>query len=601
MQYRILGRLEAERDGAPVALGGFQQRALLAMLLVARGRTVSLDRLVDELWADDPPKAAVHTVRVYVSQLRRALGEAELETRDRGYGLRLEAGSLDADRFEDGVDKAREDAAAGHTSAATAGFGAALDLWHGPALAEFSALGFALAEAARLDELRVGAEEDLIDIQLADGASAALIPRLQELRSEHPRRERIARQLMTALYRSGRQADALAAYEQTRQALDELGLQPSEELRQLQRRILQQDSTLTGAPSGTDDARGVPARRSFRWWVAAIGLGVVATVAVAVAFASSPDSHPAPPRPDTPSRPVTLVVGGPPPTAPSAPTDVVHTINWDELTGLRFAGSTYHVRVRAAYGNYFADIARAASRSSVVLIGPNPDVQQIAAITRSHPRTRYVLLGASVHDAAFGRNVVGMPFDDTEVGYLGGYLSALMAGHGHPSAVAGAPTAEVRRIVSGFKAGVHAAAPGMRPVVTYSEWFVHPSICQRIANRQIDDGATVVFDIAGGCGFGAIDAAGVRGVKAVGIDTDLSSLGPQVIGSVVKRFDSAVDLAIQLDASHELHAGRDYTLNLGNQGVDLVSLSPLVPNSVRIKLDHVITQMTARDCRRQQC
>jgi basic membrane protein A len=141
----------------------------------------------------------------------------------------------------------------------------------------------------------------------------------------------------------------------------------------------------------------------------------------------------------------------------------------------------------------------------------------------------------------------------------------------------------------------------MRPVATYSGWFIHPSICQRVANRQINHGATVIFDIAGGCGFGAIAAAGLRGVKAVGIDTDLSSLGPQVIGSVVKRFDSAVDLAIQLEASHELHADRDYTLNLGNQGVDLVSLSPLVPKSVRIKLDHVITQMTARDCRHQHC
>src|SRR5262249_11994529 len=139
------------------------------------------------------------------------------------------------------------------------------------------------------------------------------------------------------------------------------------------------------------------------------------------------------------------------------------------------------------------------------------------------------------------------------------------------------------------------------PAVTYSGWFIHPWICARVADRQIDRGATVVFDIAGECGHGAINAAGVRGVEAVGIDTDLSTLGPQVIGSVVKRFDNAVGLAVQLGSSHDLHPGRDYMLNVGNQGVALVGLGPLVPTAVRTKLLHVITAMTARDCRRQRC
>jgi DNA-binding SARP family transcriptional activator len=296
MQYRILGRLEAERDGAPVALGGFQQRALLAMLLVAHGRTVTLDRLVDELWADEPPKSAVQTVRVYVSQLRRVIGEDPVETHESGYCLRIDPGELDADRFERLVADARACVAVEEIDVAQARFREALDLWQGPALAEFHGISKLAAEATRLEEARLGAEEDLIDLDLARGPSAALIPRLQELRSEHPRRERIAAQLMTALYRSGRQADALAAYEQTRQALDEIGLQPEEELRRLQRRILQQDSTLTAASSGPDDSRAEPAgrarqsRSAIRWFVAALGGAVVIGGALALLGLTSGDT-----------------------------------------------------------------------------------------------------------------------------------------------------------------------------------------------------------------------------------------------------------------------------------------------------------------------
>ncbi|MGN6168725.1 MAG: BTAD domain-containing putative transcriptional regulator [Solirubrobacteraceae bacterium] len=597
MQYRILGSLEAERDDVLVDLGGFQQRALLAVLLVARGRTVTLDRLVDELWSDEPPKAAVHTVRVYVSQLRRVLGEAELETRDRGYGLRLEAGSLDADGFEEGVAKARADAAAGDLVAARTGFGTALELWRGPALAEFQDISGLTAEAARLDEMRLGAEEDLVDVQLANGASAALIPRLEALRAANPLRERVTAQLMLALYRSGRQTEALSVFEGTRQALDVIGLAPDETLRRLQRQILQHDAELDLVSlHPASPAKATNPGRSGRWWVAGVGLGVVATIAVAATLASSLDGQASsPPLPATAARPVTLVLGGAPPTAPSAPTDVMSSITGDELTGLRVAASTYHVPVAVDYGNYNADLARAADRSSLVLMGPMPPSPQIATITRAHQHTVYVALGGSIHDAAFGPNVVGMPFDDTEVGYLGGYLSALMAGRGHPSAVAGGMTPEVLRIVSGYKAGVQAAVKGMHPVVTYSGNFYLPPTCERIAEHQINHGSTVVFDIAGGCGFGAIDAAGVRRVDAVGIDTDLSSMGPQVIGSVVKRFDSAVELAVQLEVNHELRPGRNYTLNLGNDGVGLVGIGPQVPTEVQRKLERVITTLKTSD------
>ena len=595
MQYRILGRLEASRDDVLVPLGGLQQRVLLVLLLLARGRTVPLDRLIDGLWAEEPPKAAVHTVRVYVSQLRKLLGEDELETRDRGYGLRLRPGALDADLFEQRLTEARRHGAGGDPAAAEPGLREALDLWRGPALVEFAASGLFVAEASRLEELRLGAEEDLIDIQLGQAASAVLIPRLEELRAGHPLRERVTAQLMTALYRAGRQADALEAYDRTRRALDEIGLQPGHELRQLQRQILQHDFGLARHAGGAAPAPE-PTRTSRSRWRVVAGLGALAAAiaAAAVLALSSSGGAGAPATAATSKDPVTLVVGGNPPSRQKGPALVGDSITLDELAGLRTAAITDHVPTHVAYGDYFRALAEAGAHSRLVLLGPNPDYRHMAAVTRAHPNTVYVLLGGSVHDAAFGRHVLGMPFSNVEVGYLGGYLSALMAKGGHPSAVAGVATPEVQAIVRGYEAGVRAAVRGMRPVVTYSGNFDMPATCERIADRQINRGSTIVFDIAGGCGYGAVKAAGDLGVRAIGIDSDLSGEGPQVIGSVVKRFSAAVEQAVQLQINGQLHPGRDLSLNLGNGGVDVVGLND-VPASVRGRLEHVILRMTAHD------
>jgi basic membrane protein A len=224
----------------------------------------------------------------------------------------------------------------------------------------------------------------------------------------------------------------------------------------------------------------------------------------------------------------------------------------------------------------------------------------VAAVTRRFPQTTFVAAGGSVHDAAFGKNVVGLKFDDYEVGYLGGYLSALDArSPPHISAVAGLPTPEVEQIIAGYRAGARKARPSVRATVGYSRTFADTTRCERLANRQIDGGSTVVFDIAGGCGFGALDAAGARGVSGVGIDTDLSSMGPQVIASVVKRFDSAIEYSIALYLEHRLVSGHDITLNLGNEAVSLVGISPQVPPSVRARIEHVISVMRARDIARQ--
>jgi len=241
VEFRILGPLEVLDDGRTIPLGGQRQRALLAVLLTRANEVVSTDRLIDELWGAEPPKAALNTVQHFVSQLRKALGEAAIVTRPPGYLVRVSDEALDLRRFERLVAEAQ---AAGPEDAAAL-LREALGLWRGPPLADFALEDFAQAEIARLEELRLLALELRIDAGLALGEHAQLSGELDALIHEHPLRERLRAQLMLALYRSGRQADALAAYSESRRVLArEVGLEPGPELQRLQRSILMQDPQL---------------------------------------------------------------------------------------------------------------------------------------------------------------------------------------------------------------------------------------------------------------------------------------------------------------------------------------------------------------------
>jgi peptide/nickel transport system substrate-binding protein len=245
MEFRVLGSFEVVDRGSPLALGPPQQRALLAVLLVHRGEPVSSDRLIDEIWGEQPPPTAHKIVQGYVSNLRKALGDGLLVTEGRGYGLRLEPGQLDVDRFESLVAQAREALEDGDALTAGAVLRDALGVWRGPALADFAYERFAQAEIARLEEARLAALEDRIDADLASGEQARLVGELEALVREHPLRERLRAQLMLALYRSGRQADALESYRKARQALvEELGLEPGPRLQELERAILAHDPAL---------------------------------------------------------------------------------------------------------------------------------------------------------------------------------------------------------------------------------------------------------------------------------------------------------------------------------------------------------------------
>jgi predicted ATPase/DNA-binding SARP family transcriptional activator/Tfp pilus assembly protein PilF len=252
MEFRILGSLEV-RDGAHVVdVGGERQRALLALLLVRANEVVSVDRLLDELWEGSPPQGARTTLRSHVSRLRKALGgeaRAKLLTRAPGYVLQLDASQLDAARFKHLVTQGRQALEAGDWPAASATLHQALELWRGPALTEFASVLSIQAEVIRLEELRLTATEDRVEADLAMGRHGELVGELEMLVAEHPLRERLWGQLILALYRSGRQAEALQAYRQLRHRLtEELGIEPSLALRRLEEEVLLQKPSLEWTP-----------------------------------------------------------------------------------------------------------------------------------------------------------------------------------------------------------------------------------------------------------------------------------------------------------------------------------------------------------------
>jgi DNA-binding SARP family transcriptional activator/ABC-type oligopeptide transport system substrate-binding subunit/outer membrane protein assembly factor BamB len=285
MEFRILGPLEVEEDGRQVALGGEKQRALLALLLLSRGRPVSTDRLIEEVWSGRPPATAVKSVQVYVTRLRRALGEGRIITRSRGYELAVAPGELDVDCF-DALVRAASGAPA---KEAAERLREALALFRGRPLSDLSLEPWAQVEIAGLEERQLAALEARIDADLELGRHRELIAELEAVLTEHPFREHLLEQLVLALYRSGRQADALDAYRRGAGRLrSELGLEPGRSLQELEARILRQDAAL--------DPPRVGVRRDAHvrsWRLVVVGAIVIVAAAVAalgVAFTRGSDT-----------------------------------------------------------------------------------------------------------------------------------------------------------------------------------------------------------------------------------------------------------------------------------------------------------------------
>jgi len=244
-QFRILGPVDAVVDGERATLGAPKQRALFALLLVNRGRVVSADQLVDGLWGEVPPASAAQSLQVYVHGLRRAVGSDRIETAGRGYRVVVTDEELDLDRFERALTRGRAALETDRPDDAAEDLAEALALWRGPALADVPEETRRAAEAERLEELRLTALELRLDAELACGRHDSVVAELEALTAEHPYRERFLEQRLLALYRCGRQAEALEVYRDARRVLaDELGLEPSPALQQLERAILRQEPSL---------------------------------------------------------------------------------------------------------------------------------------------------------------------------------------------------------------------------------------------------------------------------------------------------------------------------------------------------------------------
>jgi WD40 repeat protein/DNA-binding SARP family transcriptional activator len=248
-EVRLLGSVEALVDGHSLALGGSKQRSVVALLALNANTTLSGDQLIDALWGDDPPASAAKNIQRYISRLRKAFGEgraeAEILTRGRGYELRLARDAVDALRFEQLVEEAAREQAGGTNGLA----GAALELWRGAPLADVASEPFAAPEIGRLEELHLRALELAIDADLAAGRHAEVVARLEGLIAEEPLRERFHAQRMLALYRDGRQSEALDAYREARSALiEQIGIEPGPELQRLQAAVLAQDPSLDAPP-----------------------------------------------------------------------------------------------------------------------------------------------------------------------------------------------------------------------------------------------------------------------------------------------------------------------------------------------------------------
>jgi DNA-binding SARP family transcriptional activator/streptogramin lyase len=427
MEFRILGPVEAVEGSRSLPLGGAKQQALLAVLVLNANRAVSTDRLIDALWGERAPDGAAHTIQVFVSQLRKALrvdGERSpdelLVTQGRGYVLRIEPDRVDLYRFEALIDRGRKVLADRDPAGASALLREALDLWRGAPLAGLEDEPFAQPHIARIEDLRLSAVEDRIEADLAMGRHAELVGELQALASEFPLRERLRGQLMLALYRSGRQAEALSAYRDAKQMLaEELGIDPTPDLQRLEGAILRQDPDLELAPLPAGPAPEVPQKASEgasgRRRVRLVAIGsvlaiLVASVVVIVATSGSGTTPPSAASPNSVGRidGATRELVDAIPTTGTAPTAVVWAYgslwvaNTVSRTVVRIDPDSNQVVQTVPSGGAPTDLAEGEGRvwvlnglaGTVVAIDPRSDTLQPSDPIDVHPGAAGIAVGA---------------------------------------------------------------------------------------------------------------------------------------------------------------------------------------------------------------
>lgn len=578
VEFRVLGPLEVRAGAQLISVGGPKQRAVLALLLLQADEVVSVERLIDEVWGDNPPPSAGHSLEAYVSRLRSILaGEGPTLVRHgAGYSLRLNDGLLDSQTFTELAAEASAAAAESDDERAAELATRALALWRGPALADVALGSSSRAEAERLDELRLRVLEQRMDAELALEREAGLIGELRVLVAENPYRERFVAQLMLALYRTGRHADALDVYEKTRSLLDDVGLQPSTELQQLSGQIVRQEPQLSRPAAALQrDTKPRPTRSKVR----AVGLAVGAVLAAVMAVTASGSG----PQPATAAS-ASASAGRMALVLPRSPGSNELMARYRDGVQFSPAGRdslkskmivTSEIDPGESMGEALATRLRNGRFGLVLWVVDDAAARLIPPLVRAFPATRFVFVDASLQALSLEGvpNASAIRFAEEETSELVGYLSGLVPPLGRPSreradvvaVVGGIPTLQLDRNIQAFKRGVAATLPGTKVLVDYANETVDPTRCEQIANSQIDRGADVVFAAAGACGSGALAVARTRGVWGAGDQVSAlqsAELSADLLVRMHKEPELAVDLVLRKFAQGALPAGRDLVLRL---------------------------------------
>ena len=593
MEFRLLGPLEARVAGEAVTLGGAKQRGVLAVLLLRADEVVPVERLIDEIWGDSPPPSAAHSLEAYVSRLRQLFNGhgPSLVRRGAGYSLELGDAQLDVRDFMellDGVSHALEASDDARVSRLAAD---ALALWRGPALADVALASAGRVEAERLEELRLRTLEQRFDARLALGRDEKLVGELQVLVGQNPYRERFVAQLMLALYRSGRHADALDAYEKTRTALDDdLGLQPSAELQQLSGQIVRQEPALQSSTVYVRQARRGAIERNARRVSGLVLAGAVTVAAMALtANGSTPNEERASPT----TKRVAIVLPG------SDSEELSHAAR-SVSVGVRRAQVLNDLETETLLVNEHAgdstEIERLARRIDlggfgiVIVLGDGKAARALSRHVRKLPEVRFVFIDASLRDLSLenASNAIAVRFADEDSTYLAGYLTGLaepMDGSSDSvervSVVAGLPTSHTKRAVAEFTRGLRNSIRGVDVRVDYSRELVEPTRCEQLANRQIDSGSDVVFVVAGQCGLGALAVARLRGVWGIGADDDGVGYAPHVLAFTYKEWERAAERGVEGALNRTLLMGKDLVLGLEDDYAVGLQMSYQVPEHIQ--------------------
>ena len=581
-------------------------------------------RLFDEVWGDDLPASAAHSLESYVSRLRGALSPygVAIERRAGGYRIDLGGAVLDSQVFEALVDQANQSLAIGDHRRAASIAKEALGLWHGPVLADVTLHLDGRAETERLDELRSRAFEIHVDAELALGRHAELVGELRRLIEETPYREHLVAQLMVALYRSGRHVEALEVYERTRRDLeDDLGLRPGEELQRLAGQIVRQEPHLR-TPAQPVQARGGQRTRRMR----ARELSAI-VLAAALAFAATAIAI----------RQLVLTDAGLPGSRGSTRVALIRM--WDpgsldsrDEAGWRpFVEGLLEAERRHGVETEIVDLFPRRPPLGGFEQGSQEDVERLSArlesgefdlvlwplgltgppffdVVSKYPDTHFVFLDyccATGVELGGAPNITALTLRAGQAAHLAGYLSGLVEARRTPqggrhvvSIISAEPHfPQQQALVRGFSTGVRRALPGVEVRTEYSFEYDDQATCERIANRQIDGGSAVVFATAGDCALGALAAAGIRGVWGVASGEDLSHLGPHILASASQRYDRLVDLAVSWYLEGRLPPGGDVELGLVDDAVALVGINPDVPPAIRSKVAQEAARLRAQEMR----